>query len=160
MKYGNTHYYQAPRMFWPVKNIRSYDFKKHQNVYVTNDSDKYKEKSELSVYAKWLYQTLKECEHRYTGKKNHLDSVIYEGVENDHNWFYVGNDKLAYLSGISRSQVAKAKNELKSVGVIKTCKVHFIRDGKRTKTSVTGYYVLGETELEWQEDEEEVELDF
>lgn len=150
MKYGNEHFYEAPRIFWPVKYVKEYNSKKHENVFKTDASDKYAKYHELSVYAKWLYQTLKEYEHRHTGKNNNEITVIYEGVENDKNWFYIGNDKLSYVSGISRSQVERAKKELLAVGLIKTCRVHFIRNGKKTKTYVSGYYILGETELKWQ----------
>ena len=147
MKYDNRHYYQAPRLFWPVDYEKTHNFKTHENEYKTSEYDRYKKYHELSIYAKWLYQTLKEFEHRHTGKKNRAETVVFEGVENDKNWFYIGNDKLSYMSGISRSQVTRAKKELINAGLLKTCRVHFIKDGRRTTTTVSGYRVIGETEL-------------
>lgn len=152
MKYENTHYYEAPRIFWPSKcEVVSYDHKKHRVVY-ENTSGKYKEYHALSVSAKWLYQTLKECEHRYTGKENNRYHVIYEGVENSKNWFYVGGDKLAFMSGMCKRTCEKAKKELVKAGIIRTCRVHF-RDkktGRRSSWHLNGYYVLAEYELGWE----------
>lgn len=152
MKYDNIHYYEAPRMFWPVDYTKKYDPEKKHNEYKTNSSDKYKRFHELSVYAKWLYQTLKECEHRYTGHKNDQYTVMFLGVDNPKGWFYIGIEKLSYMSGISVSQIKRAKNELLDAGLIRNCTCHLIekKTEKRTTIHVTGYRIYSEEELEFK----------
>jgi hypothetical protein len=149
MKYDNTHYYEAPRIFWPVDYKKKFDEKKKANVYTTYETDKYKKYHELSVYAKWLYQTLKELEHRHTGKYNDAENAYYEGVDNPKGWFYCGSEKLTFMSGMSESSVKRAKKELIEAGLVKTCVCHLLdkNTGERTKIHVTGYRVYGETEL-------------
>lgn len=148
MKYENQHYYEAPRMFWVVGYSKKYDPQLKKNVYTAHENDKYLPFSKLSVNAKWLYQTLKELEHRYTGKKNNIYAAIYEGVDNPKGWFYCGMEKLSFLSGLSESTIRRARTELESVGILKTCNVRLIdRNGKRTSIRVTGYRVYGETEI-------------
>ena len=150
-KYKNTHYYEAPRMFWTVNYEHKYDEKLKRNVYKTADGDKYKKFHELSVYSKWLYQTLKEMEHRYTGKENDTYTVVFEGVKNPKNWFYAGIEKLSYLSGISPSQIKRCKKELMDAGLIKTCVCHLLdKRDEKTRIHVTGYRVFGETELKFE----------
>lgn len=151
MKYGNTHYYEAPRMFWPVAYEKVYDKGKKHNVYTTKPEDPYQKFHKLPVYTKWLYQTLKECEHRFTGKNNNDRYVsIYVNVDNPDGWFYVGIEKLSYMSGMSVTQIKRSKKELIAVGLIKTCVCHLIdKDTKqRTTVHVTGYRVYSEEELE------------
>lgn len=155
-KYENTHYYQAPRIFWPRSVVKFYDKIKHINIYSPKYADdKYLKFHALSVNAKWLYQTLKEMEHRYTGIKNNTYTVIFEGVANTKNWFYAGTDKITYMAGMSKSSVRRARKELVNAGLIKMCIVSFLRDGKKTNRHTYGYYVFGETELAWQEIEED-----
>ena len=78
MKYTNVHFFQFPRILWPVSYEQKYDKKTGKNTYTTDDDDKYLPYHKLSVNAKWLYVTLKECEHRYTGKNNDADTVLFE----------------------------------------------------------------------------------
>ena len=144
MKYGNSHYCEVPRMFWPVSYTKRFDETKKKNIYTEDNDDKYKKMYELSVYAKWTYITLKELEHRYTGVKNNGETVYYEGVENSKNWFYCGMDKLTFMTGVSESSTRKAVAELRNAGLIMTCTVWFIKNGRRTGRSCTGYYVFGE----------------
>lgn len=149
MKYRNKHYYEAPRIFWPVDYEKKFDSKKRSNVYSTQEKDKYRDFHELSVNAKWLYETLKELEHRNTGKKNDGENVYYEGVDDPKGWFYCGGERLSFFSGLSDSSVKRARKELKDAGLINTCVcyLHNKETGARTKIHVTGYRVYGETEL-------------
>lgn len=157
MKYDNTHFYQSPRIFWPSRIESKYDNVKHVNIYKATygENDKYIKYHALSVNAKWLYQTLKECEHRFTGAKNDSTQVIFEGVENTKNWFYAGTDKLVFMSGMSKSSVRRARKELIDVGLVRTCNVFFVRDGKKTSRHTYGYFIFGETELEWAKIEDD-----
>lgn len=149
MKYGNEHYYEAPRIFWPVDYEKEFDSKKRSNVYSVKEGDRYKKYHELSVNAKWLYQTLKELEHRHTGKDNDDEKAYYEGVNNTQGWFYCGGEKLSFISGLSDSSVKRARKELKDAGLVKTCRCYLLdkKTGKMTNVHVTGYRVYGETEL-------------
>lgn len=148
MKYDNKHYYEAPRMFWTTRYEVNFDPVKKENIYKAKAEDKYQKFVNLSVYAKWLYQTLKELEHRHTGRKNNKYTAYYEGVKNTKNWFYCGIKKLSFLSQLSESTIRRARMELIKVGIIKTCKVRLIdKNGIRNPIRVTGYRVYGEIEL-------------
>lgn len=142
MKYGNEHFYEAPRIFWPTQYKKKYNADERCATYTTDDNDAYKDYHGLSVNAKWLYQTLKELEHRYTGSHN---NAVFEDVDDDTGWFYAGIDYLSYMSGLSESSVRRAKSELARVGLIRNCRVRLIdSNGNPTKVWVTGYYLPSE----------------
>lgn len=146
-KHDNTHYFEKSRMFWPVEYTETYNEKTKKNEYVIDEHDKYKRYYELSVFAKHLYDTLKELEARYTGINNDAYTLIFEGVKNSKNWFYCGMEKLVFMSGLSESTVRRARKELLDAGLIDTGKCWFTKNGKRTSQWVTSYRVYGETEL-------------
>ena len=128
-KYLEGNYLQFPRIFWD---------KIHNGKII--ERSRYRE---LSVNAKWMYTTLKNMEHTYTGKENDASTIFYEGVKNNKNWFYIETERLAYQCGMSESSVRRAKKELISCGLIDTCKVYFIdKYGNKSLKWVCGYYIF------------------
>ena len=150
MKYENEHYYEAPRIFWVVDYESKRNDKTDKYDYTAKEGDKYLKFQNLSVYAKWLYQTLKELEHRYTGKKNDSYTVVFEGVTSPKGWFYCGMEKLVFLSGISESSIRRARKELEKAGLLKMCKVRVLsKETGKFLWNSKGYRVFGETELRY-----------
>lgn len=107
MKRLKGNYMFVPRIFW-------------WSTYEKNNDGKLKKYYNLSVHAKWLYITLKELEHKYTGTYNNEDYCRENGFLNDKNVFYVDMDRLAAFSNLSLSTVRRSKKELEEVGLIKT----------------------------------------
>jgi hypothetical protein len=81
---------------------------------------------QLSLYAKWLYVVLNELEHRFTGAKK--------------DFFFRSNEELAEDSGMSISQVKRAKDELRPL--VQMWKMHWIDErGKKSRKYVTAYRI-------------------
>lgn len=89
--------------------------------------DEYKD---LSVTAKWLYTTLNELEHRYTGDKQ--------------DFFFRSNEDLAKDCGISSRTLKRAKKELLDTDLVEHWLTHFIdqETGKKSKKKVSAYRIL------------------
>lgn len=81
----------------------------------------------LSLNAKWLYVTLNELEHRYTGPNK--------------DFFFRSNEDLAEDTGLSISAVKRAKNELRDI--VKMWQVHFqdVSTKKLSKKKITAFMI-------------------
>ena len=81
----------------------------------------------LSLNAKWLYVTLNELEHRYTGPKV--------------DYFFRSNEDLAEDTGLSLSAVKRAKDELRNI--VQMWQMHWIdKDTKKlSRKKVTAFRI-------------------
>jgi hypothetical protein len=84
----------------------------------------------LSVNAKWLYVTLNELEHRYTGEKC--------------DFFFRSNEDLAKDVGMSLGTLKRSKKELLETDLIQHWLMHFVdkETGKKSKKKISAYRIL------------------
>lgn len=85
---------------------------------------------QLSDAGKWLYITLKELEHRYTGEKE--------------TFFFRSNEDLAGDCGWHVKKLERIKGEVIKSGLIQTWQMHWENPetGKKTEKHVTAYRIL------------------
>lgn len=85
---------------------------------------------DLSINAKWLYTTLNELEHRYTGEKC--------------DFFFRSNENLAEDCGMSINTFKRAKKELLETDLIQHWLTHFVdkETGKKSEKKVSAYRIL------------------
>lgn len=105
-KYGNEYYLQLSRILF---------------------NEPY---SRLPISAKWLYVTLKELEHRFTGA--------------DRDSFWRTNDQLAKDMGVSINTLKRAKALLLETDLLESQQAHFMdsETGKLSEKHVTVYRIL------------------
>lgn len=128
-QHGN--FIQTPRIFWNRYRDGKVVYK---SPYIG-----------LSVYAKWLFVTLKEYEHAFTGRSDKIRDYIYMDEKTDgKDWFFIDNATLAEQAGMSKTTMKKAKKELEDYGLIETYKVYFIDSNGRKSTHWTTGYLINE----------------
>lgn len=88
------------------------------------------EYKDMSINAKWLYTTLNELEHRYTGDKC--------------NFFFRSNEELAKDCGMSINTFKRAKKELLETGLVQHWQMHFVdtETRKKSEKKISAYRIL------------------